>query len=519
MRRTLVERGLKDDRGATAATVALSLFGLVAVGGLAFDYARIAALDTELQQAADQAALAAASQLDGQAGTCSRAALAASTLVANNTRFGNDGGGLPITIALEPRCDNVGNVRFFQDKAKTIAATNDANANFVEVTVNPRHANFALTPIVSILTSVPLRATAYAGLGSTICRVPPLLICNPDESDANTDPLLVFDVASRIGRGLKLIAQGNYAPGNVGFLSITGSDGANELAKALGWENLPIDCVATDSGDAVRVEAEPGQINSVRSAFNTRFDMSDGPGLGCVAGGSCPPSRNVRKDLIKSGAASDCSDAGWSVPSGRYYPPTDAPLPTTITPEVMGYPRDICHARDSFTSCGSGRFGDSVWDRDAYFRSNYGWDHATWQSMTGFSDNVTRYDVYRWEILKATTTNPEYLGPKAVTGGTAHSSPICWTGRPAGGVVPSQTSLDRRRLSVAIVNCTATGLRGRMTVPVTGWMDIFLIEPAFDRPGVTSSRDIYVEVIGETNLDGGGTSGGTLRRDVPYLIE
>ena len=34
------------------------------VGGLAFDYARMASLDTELQDAADQAALAAASQLD-----------------------------------------------------------------------------------------------------------------------------------------------------------------------------------------------------------------------------------------------------------------------------------------------------------------------------------------------------------------------------------------------------------------------------------------------------------------------
>jgi len=40
---------------------------LIAAGGIAFDYARLAAMDTELQQAADQAALAAVTQLDGPA--------------------------------------------------------------------------------------------------------------------------------------------------------------------------------------------------------------------------------------------------------------------------------------------------------------------------------------------------------------------------------------------------------------------------------------------------------------------
>ena len=54
----------RHDKAAVAPTVALSLFGLVAAGGLAFDYARVAAMDTELQAAADQAALAAATQLD-----------------------------------------------------------------------------------------------------------------------------------------------------------------------------------------------------------------------------------------------------------------------------------------------------------------------------------------------------------------------------------------------------------------------------------------------------------------------
>ena len=83
--RRAIARLAHDKRGAIAPTVALSLFALIAAGGLAFDYARLANLDTELQNAADQAALAAASQLDGQAGARARATAAASALLANVT--------------------------------------------------------------------------------------------------------------------------------------------------------------------------------------------------------------------------------------------------------------------------------------------------------------------------------------------------------------------------------------------------------------------------------------------------
>src|SRR5688500_4878478 len=79
-----------DKRAAVAPTVALSLFALVGVGGIAFDYARLATLDTELQNAADQAALAAATQLDQQTDAIARATAAANGLLANQTLMAND---------------------------------------------------------------------------------------------------------------------------------------------------------------------------------------------------------------------------------------------------------------------------------------------------------------------------------------------------------------------------------------------------------------------------------------------
>ncbi|MFL6733288.1 MAG: pilus assembly protein TadG-related protein, partial [Sphingomicrobium sp.] len=158
MRRSI--RSIRTNNGgAVAPTVALSMFGLIAAGGLAFDYARLASLDTELQQAADQAALAAATQLDRQAGATARAVAAAQSLLVNQTRFGNDGGGLSILTG-QAYTDGSGNsvarVTFYSTKPDaeagtngyTAATANDAIARFVKVDVTGRQAIYALTPVV-----------------------------------------------------------------------------------------------------------------------------------------------------------------------------------------------------------------------------------------------------------------------------------------------------------------------------------------------------------------------------------
>ena len=46
---------LANEDGAVAAMYAIALTGLIVIAGAAFDYGRVAALDTELQGAADQA--------------------------------------------------------------------------------------------------------------------------------------------------------------------------------------------------------------------------------------------------------------------------------------------------------------------------------------------------------------------------------------------------------------------------------------------------------------------------------
>ncbi|GLV27794.1 hypothetical protein TomTYG75_03200 [Sphingobium sp. TomTYG75] len=532
---------LRSTSGAVAPTVALSLFGLIAAGGIAFDYARMASLDSELQTAADQAALAAATQLDGKGNACSRAASAASGLIRNDTRFANDSAGLAVTIANEGTCDRTGFIKFYTNKDRSDTGTlTDANANFVEVTVNSRTAFFALTPIVSVFSSGALSATAYAGVGQAICKVPPVMICNPQETGGNTS----FDVSQFIGKGLKLVSVGNgggaWVPGNFGYLDTGGgSNGAPGLREALGWTSPPGDCV-----EATGVDTKPGATVSVTDAVNTRFDIYDS-NVACPTGGSCPASINSIKDVVRPANANGnnaCGfhNQGWQEvgAAGQYLPSSaTTALPTTTTPLTMGHPRDMCHAApSSATGYCSGPIGDGNWDRDAYFRTNYNWSSTDWRTNTGLSTSVavtaanyaSRYNVYTWEIAHRGQSigGATILGPRTASGNgasalTAYGAPVCSSAQGYGtGSVPGGTVVDRRRISVAVVNCTANNVRGNSTgVPVEEWMDAFIVEPSYNRAR-TSAGDVYVEPIAETSAGANGqTQAQVIQRSVPYLIE
>ena len=111
---------------------------------------------------------------------------------------------------------------------------------------------------------------------------------------------------------------------------------------------------------------------------------------------------------------------------------------------------------------------------------------------------------------------------------TSYGKPVCSQvqGPPnyGSGQVPGGSTPDRRRLSVAVVNCIQSNVSGSSTnVPVKDWLEVFLVEPSISRgnggSSVTNAGDVYAEVIGETTAGGGGaTAGQVVRRDVPYLV-
>ena len=531
--------------GAVAPTVALSLIGLVAIGGVAFDYAHLAAMDTELQQAADQAALAAATQLDGQPNAIARATAAAQNLITNKTLLASGGGA--VTIPTLTFC------KTFDDSTVDTAAacsttTVDKDAHVVWVQVGGRTANYTLTPIVGLLSSGTIGADAVAGLSSAICKEPPVMMCNP-----NSDPAS-FNVSNYVGKGMLLIATsggGSYAPGNFGFLDV--GAGGSDLQKLMGYGSPPDQCV-----EVTQPQTETGALTSVINEFNTRFDIYEsGDSIGCFSGGKCPPSLNSRKDVVMNdvppytknncGIVTGGGGKGWQV-SGAPYRPTDSSSTYITNPDAMGYPRDKCHAWSDTGDClsaystPSDRIGTGDWDIDAYWRTNHPGsvvplDAGLPTARNGYPTSMnatiratfplavdatrsypTRYQVYRWEMANAAT---QLATPPPLAVGQSYPQPVC---QPPGWS-PAGTTPDRRTLPVAVVNCT--GLNGKKTVNPIDWIDTFLVEPSLSRDNgltggskvtYTNVGDIYVEVIGHTGNGTGGAANQFVRHDRPYLI-
>lgn len=550
MRRS-ARRLLSDTEGAVAPTIALSLVGLIAAGGIAFDYARLAAMDTELQNAADQSALAAVTQLDGSSGATNRAIAVAQNLIANETRFSNDGNGIAIQTG-QTVTDSNGNttafrVHFYATKPDAENDTNelsrsdaaaiavaDAKAKFVKVEVSARKANYALTPIAAAFSSGDIGAEATAGMGSAICKVPPVMICNPDEPAGNGNELLEFNPAR--GTGLRLVTGNATVPGNFGWLESGLGNGTPALAGELGY-NVPLGPCQASSG----VTTKTGMDTSVLKAFNTRFDVYENGNTTCPnqGGGTCNPAVNTRKDLTcETNNGTSCkNNTTWNPVT--YDPPydsgTNAPmaLPTdgSMDPQIMGYPHDICHTgKQSKQTCGIK--GSAVWDVNAYFRVNYGLTESAWRnamgppySNAGSTQIPARYDVYVWELSHTSFGGKGISIPQPVSSPNNNAAFSYAASGNGGGVAASSSQPDRRTIAVAVLNCQALNAHGKTTnVPVPSWLKVFLVEPAIKRGSGSGSdlyadtKDIYVEFIEKTNPSADAFST-VVRRDVPYLVK
>jgi Flp pilus assembly protein TadG len=529
--RHFLRRFLRDDRGAVAPVVALSLVGLIAAGGLAFDYAHLVAMDTELKQAADQAALAAVTQLDrsddaiDHAEAAVQAATTSNRLAANVTRFSNDGTGSGVEIDSITFCSEFDDDEADTDDACT-ATTDPEEARFVWVKTSLRTANYAFTPIVGAFAGTS-HAEAVAGVESSICNIAPLFVCAPSEN---------FPTDADIGKGLllKTGAQNSWFPGNYGFLDLgPGNPGVIDALLGHGLNG----CQKIDESNT-----EPGNKNAT-DAINTRFDIYAGVGAtknpaicSDTAEGSGCPDVDVGKDLTmtmtytlsqnknlpaptSSGQCGDPATAKNANPSISY---TDFALNSN----AKGMPRDSCHYSGT---CTEGNFGDKNWNRDTYFLGNYGWNHDAWITNTGLSATATRYEVYQWEVAHRNDT-PSSLSPVKVsetvsppdTKGqttTYTTTRVCAFRKPV--VAKGPADQGRRILPVVAANCES--LNGKESLDefhAIRVFNVFLTEPSMQRtlPGVTDDKEIYGEVIGPAETPAGGSGFQYYSRNRPYLV-
>lgn len=526
MRPPFLTRFASDDSAAISSLYAIAILPLVVMAGVAFDYGRIMGLDTELQNAADQAALAAATQLDGSANAIANAQLAAADALGNQTRFANDGLGRAIPSSGL-------SFTFFEayiDDAPVGETTVSEDARVVLVTVEDRAVRYALTPIMATFSGSVARGSAMATLQSATCNVPPMMFCVPHTNAGVADT--AFPRASDIGRGLSLHMNANqadpWAPGNFGFLDIDyDTAGGGNPNHTLGLNSDFLGC----TGEVV--ESRTGVRDPEADALNSRFDMYNGSvnNNACDSSGAFCPSQNVRRNWVnvqrRTNVQGNQLDAQTcsATPANNGWTPVDS-LPTAPgtddilqRPDAQHLPKDSCMLSGSCSQV----VGDGQWDGQAYMDLHHGGT-----SISTAAPNGTRFEVYQWELANksARLASPSRVGYYADRrsgggqgqgGGNARYDVDLYCAYPQptrnNGLAATDDQKDRRLLTVAAVDCT--GLNGSAPVRILRWVDLFLVQPA-DVGG--SNKAFFTEIVGPATLAGGESAFQKLSRRKAVLL-
>jgi Flp pilus assembly protein TadG len=441
LHRTPLTRLAADRSGGIAIYTALVMTAMVGAGAVAVDVGRMVVLQTQMQNAADSAALSAVTQLDGTSGARTRAQTVAQTTVQNMSGL-STGGTLPVST-----------VQFFsQVSPSDVVATNDLTAFFVRVTLTPQSIDALSAPLLRLISSgsvsgsVTLGATATATTAPIICNAPPFMICDPSEtSGASAD---VRDPAN-IGRQMliKPGGGGGFAPGNFGLLCVPdgagGTDcGASAINEAIA-SVTPAQCY-----DRLVTTATGSKTNEIRNGVNARFDK-----------GTNTPHN----------------------PAGN----------------VVNYPRDP-------DISGSVFYGNGSWDATGYWMAKHSGAPLP-AALTGASRwQVYLYELNKPFARNGKRTifpAPSPL-PSGYTLVTPPAAAVPVAASPSNASdnnfdgVPETTPVSdpkRRVVQAAILQCNALGVSGSHEYPTYGrYVELFLTETV---PGPPNA-DIYGEILG-----------------------
>lgn len=450
-----------DERGSAliyVTVISAALFGFVA---LAIDFSTSYTTHTQARAAAEAAALAAASQLDGNSDSITRAtnAAQATPLVSNNQNFAQ--GGAQITIASLRFLDGLpaGNPGFPEDPSvlDSFVTADPFEARFVEVTTQQLTKNNLFLTAVGGPATADHTGRAVAGFTQVLCRIAPLAVCNPAENNTIGAP---FDIAQWKGHQVLVKAQGptsSWTPGDFGLVDIDGVQSVPEIRDALA-SSEPEVCVSA------LIDVKPGQTEGARNALNTRFDMYENPGFGGASARTNPkyrPARNVTKGLVRSGGV--CS-----------------------SPELpQAGARAMAMPRDSNISV-SQRFGNGTWDCLTYWNTMHpGTTAPAGCTNASTPATMTRFQLYRHEIDTAGMLEDH-------TGATPpgeNQAPMCH----ADSATTTDTP-DRRLIFFAVINCLEHGpISGNSAgpIPVEAFVKAFMTEPTGSPPDI----DTYLEVV------------------------
>ncbi|MEN8169068.1 MAG: Tad domain-containing protein [Pseudomonadota bacterium] len=464
---------------------------LLAFSALAIDLGRLYVLRTQMQNAADAAALAAAAELDGNTNAINDAVLAAKNLLQHQGRFSTQPELLKI-LKYDPSDPEQSAFEFYswinsendpipdictphasEDKCM---ATGDADAHYVKVKLHPDlvidekeyfQISLYLVPVLGIfpddgpmMKTASTTVTAVAGAGGPVfCKYPPIFMCAFEEGDED-NPTGYPGIG--IGEEVKLKdkdASTPWGPGNVGFLQVEEEieipldNGGTKLVKN-------VDAIAAALGNEfIKRECDPAIVSTktgvttqkTREAINSRFGLYSGP-IVENAKKAFPPAPNT----------------------------IDYPLDDVFSPESPAYNEEAFKGDGwNNTEClvggipapleECGEDGDGPYTRPETFnRADYvDYNHTIAPPATL---NDSRFALYNWEILSSlnmpqletgSLTNLDDTNSRGQQNCSESAQEYCWlhSGDPIGGD-PSLGSPERRILRVAVIKCSKHNISG-----------------------------------------------------------
>jgi Flp pilus assembly protein TadG len=471
-------RGLwTDTDGIILPYVSVLLIVIIGMSALAVDGARYVSLQTQLQNGADQLALAAAAELNGKTDSITRANAALTTTLASfqqSTLFGTTGYE-NVTIASRYYLSELPAGDQTYPIPSSLHVTEDATgalqAHFIEVTVTP----VTIPTIFPVSffggSTFPANATAVAGFNKNVCEFTPMYVCNPYEAVGNTDYdaatqlLIDNDVADPNALGHRQMitmrrSPGDFTvPGNYGFLRIPGGHGLGATRDAIA-KIKPGTCLNASAADS---QTGLGG-DAMAEALNVRFDIYQNSQRNNKNQADYAPAPNVRKGYtyITGG------------PPGQSGPCNASPaaLPT----DAMKLPTDLG---------GTPPVGNGLWDFNTYWSV----EHPGVAAPNGWSNTPpnlpSRYSVYNYEIA---TTGAGGLMDRS--GNPAPTPPVTGEiGAPACSTETPPAPADRRIIQAAILNCQALNALhifdgGHDTnIPIAAFGKFFTLHPADNSTG------------------------------------
>lgn len=484
----------RDDRGAILVLFAVSLgliFGFLA---LVWDIGRTVSAATEFQSFADHLALAAAGELDGEAG-----AIADATAIVTSGDFNDvqtfasgdavlDAGDVSLTFYSSVPDDDTAPL--------TDVTADDRSALYVEVEVTPRTVTNLFAGLLNTLfgTSIAdgvVTARAVAGRKRIACSITPLVFCAPDGPAYLPVP----------GRMIHLKMNALWQPGSFGLLADNFEPGS-ACGNSGTAGGAVVGCITGITENVTRCYDPTGvtivntvSARQVAGGLNSRFDIYNSQLAGAQNNSNFAPAPSVVKAIADEDGDVCIGDPG-EVSDLSALPEDQRSLPL---------PRDACFEPSGTCSVTGSQLGTGITaaELDDYWAVNHG---------TPRPAAAARFELYQEEIEQAPSASR--ILQKTTSDETG--APTCYFG----GSQPTSETADRRLLNAAVIDCSpGQGIPIRGLIPdvsVLDFVQLFMTEPAELTNG-NNVVGLWAEEVQTLTPQSDGLGNGDIR-DVVQLV-